>query len=104
MLDASNEGSATGGRPVASSAQSWSGLARRAALSLALGFVPSRMALSQVPLVLATSTPGGGLSTFADALLTELSGVKPEFLGSSLSGVGSSARAGCARLVDQAAD
>jgi TRAP transporter TAXI family solute receptor len=80
MLDASNEGSGLGNRPVAAPAQPWSGLARRVALSLALGLLPSRMAVAQAPLVLATSTPGGGLSAFADALLTELSRVKPELL------------------------
>src|SRR4051812_16773887 len=80
MVDASNEGRASSNRPVAAPAQPWSGLARRAALGLALGLLPGRMAVAQAPLVLAPSTPGGGLSTFADALLTELSGVKPALI------------------------
>src|SRR3954466_14818554 len=76
MVDAADEDRARGNRPVAAPAPPWSPLARRAALSLALGLLPNRMAVAQAPLVLATSTPGGGLSTFADALLTELSGGK----------------------------
>ena len=80
MVDAANEGRARGNRPVAAPAPSWSPLARRAALSLALGLLPNRMAVAQAPLVLATSTPGGGLSRFADALLTELSGGSERWL------------------------
>ena len=78
MVDASNKGRASRGiDQLPLRRESWSGPARRAALSLALGLLSNRMAVAQAPLVLATSTPGGGLSTFADALLTELSGVKP---------------------------
>lgn len=82
MADASNEGSGIGNRPVAAPAQPSpsSGPARRTTLSLALGLLPSHMAVAPAPLVLATSTPGGGLSTFADALLAELSGMAPELL------------------------
>lgn len=50
-------------------------LGRRAALCLAAGLLPGRPASAQVPLKLATSTPGGGLSAFADALVAELAKV-----------------------------
>ena len=52
-------------------------LARRAALGVAPGLALGAAAVAQPPLVLATSTPGGGLSTFADGLLAELARVEP---------------------------